>query len=283
MILTGSQFAKFMGTSRQNIYKLVRNGKLTKDENNNYCMDNELNLQYCLKHSKTISEIKEFVLAVSEKKNKKDIVRPVPSIVQEEKIQKKEKVLETVGKEKIKKNIISEKKKSKRAIPEPTNPGIEIIPEITNDENIEDMTGDQFENITGLPQKMMNMSLKNLIIRYGTQTMLEKYVKILNMLFQSAERDNKINERQNLLIPKEFTESKLFFYLEILNNRLLDYPENIIDKIISFTLSDKETARIKALTQMRIDIETFINDTKNKIDNEIKNIKDKYQKENDND
>jgi hypothetical protein len=75
----------------------------------------------------------------------------------------------------------------------------------------------------------------------------------------------------------------MFLYLEILGNRILDYPENAVDKIIAYTLSDKTTARLKSIELMRNDLSVFIEDTKSKITNEIERLIEKYQSESLND
>jgi hypothetical protein len=286
MLLTGSQFAKFMGTSRQNIYKLVRNGKLIKDDNNNYETDNPKNFNYIQLHGKSLSDISQYVMSISERKIKKPLKIKEPS--------KREVKIKPI-KEIKSKPIKIEKVK---VIPVKKEKPIIKTMVIENQEELENMDDELLDDteilddeaqykkaydITRLPRKLLNMNMKDLVLRHGNLKEIDNLSKILPRLFMAQEKETKDNERKNLLVPKEWTESKMFLYLEILGNRILDYPENAVDKIIAYTLSDKTTARLKSIELMRNDLSVFIEDTKSKITNEIERLIEKYQSESLND
>jgi hypothetical protein len=44
------------------------------------------------------------------------------------------------------------------------------------------MENEEFTDITGLPAKLMNMSLKDLVEKYGNISRVEKYAKTLHLL-----------------------------------------------------------------------------------------------------
>lgn len=266
MQINNNQLSKFLGITRQGIGKAIKESRLVKSHENKIDLSDNVNVQFCISHGKALSDIDSFVLTISEKKSKKPV--------------KKEKTLKPVKEKPVKiKKVFPVVEIEKPIITEP-NVIQKIKPMDIPEPNDDDLTSGQFENITGLPARMMNMSLKNLVIKYGTRPEIEKYVKILNMLFQNAEKDNKIKEKRIELIEKDFCTARLFQYLEVLNNRLLDYADYIVDKIISMTLADKDTASIKGKTEMKKDMSIQIKESQSKILFELESLLSKHEKDN---
>jgi hypothetical protein len=276
MILNNNQLAIFLNITRQGIGKAIKENRLIKNNDNKLDMNNSINVQFALSHGKTVNELSQYVMSMSNRKINKPLkikqstlptvkIKPVKAI--------KSKPIE----------VVKQVKKEKPVIKTMVIENQEELNDL-DDETLSDETDYQKAyDITGLPRKLLNMNMKDLVLRHGNLKELDNLSKILPRLFMAQEKETKDNERKNLLVPKEFTESKLFLYLEILNNRILDYPENIIDKIIAYTLSDKTTARLKSIELMRSDLSVFIDDTKNKLTNEIERLTEKYQSESTND
>ena len=81
--------------------------------------------------------------------------------------------------------------------------------------------------------RMLNMTLRELLQNYNGLDGVEKYAKILKDLMAADERAQRIEERRQLQIPKDFVISRLFGYLNQQNSRLLDLPESMADQVIA--------------------------------------------------
>ena len=248
MFVNYSKFASFCGVTRQAIYKALKDG-LVENENNKLNLNNPTNKNYIFSHGKTENEIKEFILDQSEKKEKKVVKIKDKSVVIPEK-----------------KEIIKEKK---------TKVKVEKKPKI-NDKK-EDFSDDDFENISGLPAKMMKLTLRQLVMRYGNQMMLKNYADILNKMMMASERDQKIQIRKLELIEKDFVISRIFSYLETLHNQVFNIPLPLSDELIAVVMAKKENARTEIIDKLKLEFEKLLKDCKNRISNELDNLKSKFE------
>ena len=132
---------------------------------------------------------------------------------------------------------------------------------------------------TGTAGEMLNMTIRELVSKYGSMANVEKYVKILRDLTAADEKDQRIQERRLIQIPKDFVQSSVTSLLETLMNKLLDLPERIADQAIAFVQADVDTARQKIILLLNDDISAAIADSKNQINNKIQNMKGKYSQE----
>lgn len=132
---------------------------------------------------------------------------------------------------------------------------------------------------TGTAGEMLNMTIRELVSKYGSMANVEKYVKILRDLTTADEKDQRIQERRLIQIPKDFVQSSVTSLLETLMNKLLDLPERIADQAIAFVQADVDTARQKIILLLNDDISAAIADSKNQINNKIQNMKGKYSQE----
>lgn len=139
---------------------------------------------------------------------------------------------------------------------------------------------DYFEmSQTGTAGEMLNMTIRELVSKYGSMANVEKYVKILRDLTAADEKDQRIQERRLIQIPKDFVQSSVTSLLETLMNKLLDLPERIADQAIAFVQADVDTARQKIILLLNDNISAAIADSKNQINNKIQNMKGKYSQE----
>ena len=238
MLVNGTEFAELARCSRQNVYKLVREKKLRRENTGKYDTEDRLNKNYLIGRGVTARDIQYFFKdKYNMRMNKKPKKKKAPV--------KKEEIKE------IETKVLSKSEK--------------------------EMPDDEFENITNLPAKMMNMTMKQLVMRYGGQMMLDKWATILNKLMQASERDQKIQEKRLDLIEKDFCVSKLFLYLETLSKLLFDYPESCIDNIIAEIKSNKKNVRNIIVDDMRKGIGLLIEQTKKNIDRELDNLTPKYK------
>ena len=126
---------------------------------------------------------------------------------------------------------------------------------------------------------MLNMTIRELVRQYGSMQNVEKYVKILRDLVSADEKDQRIQERRQVQIPKDFVTASVMSYLETLMNKLLDLPERIADQAVAFVQADVNSARMNIVNLMSDDISAAIGDSKAQILQKIQNLQGKYSQE----
>ena len=151
----------------------------------------------------------------------------------------------------------------------------------TTFESSSNMTSDDFVNVTGLPEKMMGLTIFELVKNYGGPMQLEKWAKVLNQLSSTTERQDKMKERRNITIEKDFVISNVFKYLDIFMDAVFDSAEAQNEIIISHVKSDPEEAK-KAIPEMRKKAYTKIaKEAKKGIKDALKRLRNKYDDQSD--
>jgi len=130
---------------------------------------------------------------------------------------------------------------------------------------------------TGVPEEKLGLTIRDLITKYGNMANVEKYVRILKDLTAADEKDQRVRERRLSLIEKDFVVSRVFAYLDVLMNQLIDYPESVIDMIIAKVQMDPSAARVDAVITLRNGMTGIIGNAKDVIIKEINSLKTKYQ------
>lgn len=131
----------------------------------------------------------------------------------------------------------------------------------------------------GSAAEALGMTVRELIVRHGSLDNIERYSKILRDLTAADERDQKIQERRLIQIPKDFVISRLFSFMDQLMNKLLDVPESVSDQVIALALADTETKRQDVINLLSDNLTRCIAGTKERIINELNGLKGKYEKQ----
>jgi len=251
-----NKLANLAGISRQALYNAIRRGQLNQNESGAIDSLDGKNKDWLLAHGITDEKINIYLSENHRKhKSKSDNIHPsnpIPKIIEE--IQDKQVHVDPEKIQTVQKYI--EKKPEKK--------------EQTEEEN--------FEDVTGLPSKMMSLTLYQLVKQYGGPMMLDSYSKILQRLMGASLQDQKIQERRLELIEKDFVISRLLSYLETLSGRLFDYTESAPIGFIATVKAEIENAEIEIKKKMKKDISILIKDTKENIIRELENLKRKYEK-----
>lgn len=250
-----SQLSKITSVSRQAVSSAIKRGLLTINSGGKLDTQNPKNLKW-LK---------------GKGKSENDVIRYLEEIFKKDK--KKKKIVS-------RSNPLTEKRKrnDKNHISGDKINTLEKYIDKSNNKNVDEI---EFENISGLPAKMMNLTLMQLVINYGGPMMLESWSKILQRLMSASEKDQKIQERRLELIEKDFFISKIFKYLEVLSNMLFDYAKSSPAGFIALVKSEIENTEFEIEKKMSKDFSLLIRDTKENISRELENLKKKYQKDND--
>jgi len=132
----------------------------------------------------------------------------------------------------------------------------------------------------GLPaREMLNMTLREIVMKYPGIEKIERYAKILKDITMSAEKEQRIQERELASIPKDFVISRLFGFIDGLIKQLLEYPESSADRIIALANTESENTRIEVVDTMKNGISLIANNAKDTIIAELNGLKSKYQNE----
>lgn len=127
--------------------------------------------------------------------------------------------------------------------------------------------------------EMLNMTLRQLIMRHGTLDNVEKYSKILRDLSVADEREQKMQERRLTQVPKDFVVQRVFGYIDQLMNQLLDVPESICDQVIAVSLTGGNDTRMNVIHIISDNITKSISDAKAHILGELNALRNKYDKQ----
>jgi hypothetical protein len=129
----------------------------------------------------------------------------------------------------------------------------------------------------GMPQKVLGMTIKELVVKYHGMEGLETYVKMLRDLTAADERDQRVQERRLQLVEKDFIVARLFQFLDTLMKQILEYPESTVDEIISLVQSEGGAARTDVSLKMQAGLTRIIKGAKDRVISELSGLKAKYQ------
>lgn len=131
----------------------------------------------------------------------------------------------------------------------------------------------------GVPAELLTLTLKELVMRYSGVLPLEKHAKILKILVESAEKEQRIKERRLTLVDKDFVVSRIFQYVDNLMVQVLEYPESTADDIVARVLAEKEAARHTVIETMKTGLSKIIANAKEQVINELNGLKHKYHED----
>lgn len=134
-------------------------------------------------------------------------------------------------------------------------------------------------NAIGVPAELLTLTLKELVMRYSGILPLEKHAKILKILVESAEKEQRIKERRLTLVDKDFVVSRIFQYVDNLMIQILEYPESTADDIVARVLAEKEAARNTVIETMKTGLSKIIANAKEQVISELNGLKHKYHED----
>ena len=126
------------------------------------------------------------------------------------------------------------------------------------------------------PQQMLDMTLREIVAAYGSMDGVERYVKVLRDLTTADEKTQRLQEKRQMQIPRDFVVARLFGFINQLTNKILDVPDSLADQVIAFVQSDSENCRQKIINYTRDILSRAIGGSKEHIINELNSLKAKY-------
>lgn len=129
---------------------------------------------------------------------------------------------------------------------------------------------------SGMPSELLQMTLRELFQKYGSFDGLERYVKVLKDLMTADEKSQRLEEKRQLQIPKDFVIARVFGFLNQLSNKILDAPDTMADQVIALVKADGDDCRAKVVLYMRDILSRSIAGAKEAVINELQSLKGKY-------
>lgn len=126
---------------------------------------------------------------------------------------------------------------------------------------------------------MLNMTVRQLIMRHGSLDNVEKYSKILRDLSAADEREQRTQEKRMLQIPKDFVVQRIFGYVDQLMNQLLDVPEAVCDQVIAVSLAGGDGVRVSVMHILSDNLTKCISGAKEHITGELNALRGKYDRQ----
>lgn len=125
-------------------------------------------------------------------------------------------------------------------------------------------------------KEMLDLPLREIVKRYPNWEGVERYVKLYKDLISADEKQQRLEERRMVQIPKDFVTARLFGFINQLTNKILDVPESLADQVIALVQSDPDTCRQKIVNYSRDVLSRAIGGAKEVIINELGSLKAKY-------
>ena len=134
--------------------------------------------------------------------------------------------------------------------------------------------------VAGVPaRELLNMTLREIVMKYPGIDKIERYAKILKDTTMSAEREQRMQERALTTIPKDFVVSRLFAFIDGLVIKIIEYPDSVVDRIIEVARVESETTRIDVIEILTTGLSNAVGNPKDNIVSELNSLKSKYQKD----
>jgi hypothetical protein len=153
-------------------------------------------------------------------------------------------------------------------------PSVEEIDE--TDIEFKDLTPEEFEEISGLPQKMMSLTVYQLVNKWGGVMSLNKWADFLSKLATISEKEQKMQMRKNELIEKDFVISNLIKFVDLMVNQIIDSAESDVEEIIAMVKTGEENARTRIPEHRRKNITKIARECKKSMADSLKRLKQKY-------
>lgn len=162
----------------------------------------------------------------------------------------------------------------------PQLPPIPKIEEVDKtDAEFRDLTEDEFEEMAGLPKRLMKLTVYQLVNKYGGVMSLNKWADFLSKLATISEKEQKMQMRKNELIEKDFVISNLIKFVDLMVNQIMDAAESDIEEIIAMVKTDEESARKKIPEHRRKSYTKIAKECKKSMADSLKRLKQKYDSE----
>lgn len=230
--------ANAAGKSRSYISQETKKKNIIRNKKGTYDTENKINKSWMIAKGIKISDLKKNI--------KKPIEKPIIKPKEKKVIAKTEK--KPLQKLKPKK----EQTKKKKITPQVKVIDIESKKKKITNENADNLTPMEFEELTGIPGKLKNYTLEQLVYAHGNIPGIKTYAETLDKIMSALKKSVEIQKIKRELIERDFFKSHVASYLEVLSEQFFDYAG-----------TDKK---------MRKDFSKLIKHAKRSVDNELNKL-----------
>lgn len=132
---------------------------------------------------------------------------------------------------------------------------------------------------SGSAKDIMNCTMGELLRRFNSIDNIERFSKIIRDLSAAEEREQKLQERRLIQVPKDFVVQRVFGYMDQLMEQLLDVPEAVCDQVIAVSLANGQDKRESVMNILNDNLTRCISGAKSHIVNELTALRSKYDKQ----
>jgi len=135
----------------------------------------------------------------------------------------------------------------------------------------------EISEYAGLPQRLLSLTLRELVTTYKGIPGMQEYVRMLKDLAAADERDQKVRERRLQLVEKDFVITRLLQYLDTLIKQVLEYPESAVDEVVALVQAQGGSAKLDISRKLEAGISRIIKDSKEQLVKELDGLRSKHQ------
>lgn len=132
---------------------------------------------------------------------------------------------------------------------------------------------------SGSAKELMSCTMGELLRKFNSIDNIERFSKIIRDLSAAEEREQKLQERRLIQVPKDFVVQRIFGYMDQLMNQLLDVPEAVCDQVIAVSLANGDDKRNMVMSILNDNLTRCISGAKSHIVNELSALRSKYDKQ----
>lgn len=132
---------------------------------------------------------------------------------------------------------------------------------------------------SGSAKDIMSCTMGELLRRFNSIDNIERFSKIIRDLSAAEEREQKLQERRLVQVPKDFVVQRVFGYMDQLMNQLLDVPEAVCDQVIAVSQANADDKRTVVMNILNDNLTRCISGAKSHIVNELRALRSKYDKQ----
>lgn len=132
---------------------------------------------------------------------------------------------------------------------------------------------------SGSAKDIMSCTMGELLRRFNSIDNIERFSKIIRDLSAAEEREQKLQERRLVQVPKDFVVQRVFGYMDQLMNQLLDVPEAVCDQVIAVSQANADDKRTVVMNILNDNLTRCISGAKSHIVNELSALRSKYDKQ----
>ncbi len=106
------------------------------------------------------------------------------------------------------------------------------------------LTPMEFEDVTGLPSKFMDLTLEQMVLQHGNIQGIKAWAEQLDKMMSALKKSVDVKKTRSELIEFDFVRAHVITYLNVLSEQLFDYAGEDSKMLKAITKIIKDTQKI---------------------------------------